>query len=492
MKRRGTVGAFKTLREKYNFIRFLVDAQKTVWYPVLFAALCVIAGTHNYTVYLPILWVLASFVLFSVLFTDDDKVFLPPLLMIFFALGRDTEGDAFLESNGDMLSFMDKNAFPQVILICVICVGAFVIRLIADGSVAAAFKKRRAFTWGIIALDVAFMFNGAFSPKYAPIDLAYGFLMVVGFTAVYFLVSGMLENSENVIAYACCTMVSTAYVAWLQIITVVAREAVNGNYFLRYNGIILINRDSFTLAWGVSTVVSGVFILGIPAAMYLARNCKHAWFPYFSSILFIIGTVIINTRSSMLVGTAVFILCAILLCINGKNRVQNRIFGAITLLLVIAGLTVAHFTVMPIDEMLPKLFNILRFKENADSGRRELWADGINDFLSSPVFGVGFNDGGYPDELSYNNFYSNMYHCIFVEFPGALGIVGCLAFLLHAVELAFALFKRFSINKLLLLLVPLMIIAMSLVDNFFFYLHFQIFYGTFSVIAQRLLDGKEQ
>ena len=46
--------------------------------------------------------------------------------------------------------------------------------------------------------------------------------------------------------------------------------------------------------------------------------------------------------------------------------------------------------------------------------------------------------------------------------------------------------RRFSVDKFMLLLVPLMVLAMSLVDNFFFYLNFQIPYAIFLMLAERI------
>ena len=237
------MGIFAKWRDNFAPIRFLVNAQKTPWYPVLFAVLCIIGGTHDHTVYIPILWILSAFVLFSVFFTDDNKVFLTPLLMIFFSLGCDTSSDAFSDSNGDMLAFMDKGAFVEVMTICAICVGSFIVRLILDGSIASAFKRRRLFTVSIIAMDIAFLANGLFSPGYEIVNFGYGAFLAMGFTVVYFIVSGMLEHSEDPITYACYAMVATADVAFLQILVVVARLMQNNKFLLIYSdGTKIINK----------------------------------------------------------------------------------------------------------------------------------------------------------------------------------------------------------------------------------------------------------
>ena len=132
------------------------------------------------------------------------------------------------------------------------------------------------------------------------------------------------------------------------------------------------------------------------------------------------------------------------------------------------------------------ILSCLRLEANKDSGRYLLWENGISDFKNNVWFGAGFADGGYPEGIGENNFYSRMYHCILVQLPGAMGIVGCIAFLIHAVEMAILSFKRPSSDKFLMICLPIMIILMSLLDNFFFYLQFQIFYGVFLAAAERV------
>ncbi len=481
------MGFGKTLRERYKFIRVLVNAQKTVWYPVLFAALCTVSGINDHKVYIPILWVLTSFILFSVLFTDDNKVFLPPLLMIFCSLGIDTDKHAFTSSGGELLSFYDPGAFKQIMIICVICVGAFVVRLIADGSIKRAFTKRRFFSFSILFLDAAFLLNGVLSPKYSPINLLYGAIMALGFTVVYFFVSGMLDESRDPITYACYSMVATAYVALCQVLYIVLGLIKADNFLLVYsNGNIIINRGEFVLGWGISTVIAAVFVLGIPAALYLAKDKKACLFSFLSATLFAAGTIIVNTRSAIVVGILSYIFGVILCCMCGKNRIYNRIFTAVMAIAAIAVYLTLCFDSDAPKDFWDKIVHLFRFTENSDSGRIPLWKNGIEDFRSSPLFGVGFDDGAYDDALRSNNIFSNMYHCLAIQFPAALGAFGSIAFLVHLAYVCYLCFNKINVEKVLLLTVSLMIMAMSLVDNFFFYFNFQIFYCVFLVCAEKV------
>ncbi len=474
---------FAEMRERFKIIRFLVNAQKTIWYPILFAILTIISGTNNYTVYIPIMWILVAMVLFSVLFTDDNKVFLVPLCMIFFALGSDAPTDAFYESGGDMLSYMHPSALGHIIAMGVVAVGFFIVRLLLDGSIAAALKKRRHFTVGIIAMDIAFLLNGIASPNYEFSNLAFGALLAAVLTAVYFFVCGMLESSFEPVKYGCVSMLCTAYVALIQILVVVLKLMSTGDFLIEYSGgTVLMNRNAIALGWGVSTVVSAVFVLGIPAAMYLARNCKASFISFFSCPILILGTLLINTRGPMLVGIITFTACAIACSIGGNNKRLVRIYSAITLIIIIAGIA---FVIYNHPHVLSELLKFLRFDINIDSGRSELWENGWEDFKRMPLFGAGFSDGAYPAELKNKNLYSDMYHCIIIQWLGASGVVGCIAFLVHIFEIVILEFKRFTVKKLVLLAVPFMIILMSLFDNFFFYPHFQIFYAIFLSLAEK-------
>lgn len=481
------MGYFKVIGERCSVIRFLVKMQKTAWYPFLFACLCAVSGTHDYHTYLPIFGTLCLSVVFAALFTDDNKVFLMPMLAIYYSLGIDNGPLSFSSSNGDMLAAFDPTAFIFVCVFGAVAVGAFIMRLAADGSIVSAFTKRRGLTFSIIALDIAFILNGLFSPVSTPVNLIHGAVIAMGLTLFYFLTHGMLDRSHDFIPYACKAMVGAAYAALLQFAIIAYRLWQDGHFFIYVSAGVIdrVNRITLTLSWGVATVIAAVFVLGIPAAMYLAKNCKHSWFSYLSAILFIFGTIAIDTRSAMLIGIVTFIVCAVICCTSGKNKKLNRIYTAVVAASALSAMIFLLIKVGSIQKPIDKLLDILRFDTFFQSGRWDLWENGINDFLSAPIFGVGFNDGGYSATESSNNIYSNMYHCILIEFIGATGLVGAAAFLFHMYQLARLFFKKMSADKALLMLLPIMIIGMSFVDNFFFYLNFQIFYCVFLVMAEK-------
>ncbi len=475
--------------ERSGIIRIFVKFQNSIFYPVMFAALCIIAGLNDKTVYLPIMWTMCGFVILSALLSTDNKVFLAPMLMAYYSLGCDSEVFAFNDDGSKIyLQSFDIEAFKQICLCGVVMALAVIIRLIADGSIARAFRKRGSFTLGILLLDVVFIINGIFSPNYDIKNLGYGALFALSLTLVYFIVIAMLDRSENAITYACKCLVCTSYVALCQLSVSAFKMYKAGGLFIYGESIEIIGINRQTLGWGVATIVGAVIAVGIPAAMYLAKNCKFSIVAYVSALLFLAGTVLVNTRSAMIVGTLFFLVCVVICCAKGKNRWFNLIYTVLLIVIICGALLYIDKIVLPLNEFFDKILNILRFDEIENDGRIPLFKNGIEDFRSSWLFGVGFKDGGYTADIVKNNVYSRMYHNIIIQFLGSMGIVGIAAFFVHIKHLGEVTVRRFSLDKLLLVFVPLMIISMSMFDNFFFYANFQIIYSVFLAIAEISLE----
>ena len=475
--------------ERSAIIRLFVKFQNSIFYPVIFAALCIVAGLNDKTVYLPIMWTMCAFIILSALLSTDNKVFLGPMLMAYYSMGYDSEKVTFNDDGSKFyLQSFDAEAFKQICLCGIVMALAIIIRLIADGSIARAFKKKGVFTLGILLLDAAFIINGIFSPNYNIKNLGYGALFALALTLVYFIVIAMLDHSENAIPYACKCLVCMSYIALCQLFILSFKMYKAGSLFKYGESFDIIDINRQTLGWGVSTIIGAVIVVGIPAAMYLAKNCKFSVVAYISAFLFWAGTILVNTRSAMIVGTVFFIVCVILCCAKGKNRWFNRIYTVILIVILCGILLYIDKKVFLLNEFFDKILNLFRLNEIENDSRILLFKNGIEDFRSSWLFGIGFNDGGYPADIVKNNVYSRMYHNIIIQFLGSMGVVGIVAFFVHIKHLGEIVVRRFSIDKLLLTFVPIMIISMSMFDNFFFYANFQIIYSVFLAISEISLE----
>lgn len=479
------MGVLKKLREKSIFIRLGVRFQNSILYPIFYAILCCVSGLNDKDVYVPIVCIMCACVIFSSLFADDNKVFIVPFLMSYYCLGRDFN-QAFLSERGKLLQSFDMDGLKSVILCGSIMFIFIIARFISDGTIKRALKRRGLCFWGIITLDVAFLLNGVFSSRWVFEDIIYGFIMMLGLTLVYCLVLSMLDNSKDPIPYACKAMVCTSYLVLGQMLKIVYELHKRSSFIISYSedSPLLVNRVEITLSWGVATIITAVIVLGIPAAMYLAKNCRFSLISYSSALIFLFGAVLVDSRSSIMVGVFSFFVCMIICCISGRNRIANRIYSGF---LVLLGILLLWY--LQKGEFLPDIFEFFRFSDITKDSRTVYWKDGIADFISSPIFGVGFRDGGYDAEY---DLFSAMYHNIFIQLIASMGIVGLIAFLVHIKHVAEVFIRRFSGNKFILLMLPFSVVAMSLVDNFFFYPNFQIFYAMFLALAEIYLEDERK
>ena len=468
------------------FIRRLATWQESLWYPALYALLCAIAGLHSKYVYLPIIGVLALFTLFSALFVKDKKVFLVPLFMSFYALGVDNVDFIRDGLRTGMFGVFDTDALICFCTVGAIMLCALLIRFFKDCSLLDAFRQKASFLYGFLAISAAMLLNGAFSAKWQPIDIAFGLFLAFGFVFIYCLVFSMIKDSHDVASYACFCMVCTAFLVVLQVaVTILRLHAQDALIEYREAHPPRLRRENLQLAWGYATNIAGVFILGIPAALYLAKNKRHPIIYCLSAVLFWATSIAIGTRSAFLVGALILLLGIILICLKGRNVKVLRLLCVIMLLCAILVMLYLDRTVFSLRDLADKLLNFLRLDNLDELDRFDLWRNGWGDFMESPVFGAGFADGYGDLNEEGSNLFTIMYHNIIVEFLGATGVVGLLAFLWHVKDLAVCLFRRFSVNKLLLLLLPFTVLATSLADNFFFYINFQLFYCPFLILAER-------
>ena len=487
---------FDKIREKNKIISALVKFQNSSFYPILFAIICIISGTHSKAVYLPCIWFLSAVVIFSLLFSEDLKVFIVPALLLYYAIGFDNDPSTFLQSIENSLHF-DKSSLPQFITCAVLIIMTLIFRMICGGYFKKIFKKRGVCLWGILAIDGALLLNGAFSPYWTPKNLIYGFMMGAAITLIYVILFAILSDSKDLLPYACKTLVCLSLTAVAQIAIVLIRLYADGSLKLNTEGSIsMINRYVICLTWGVSTIIGAVIALAIPAAFYLAKNCRFPALSYSSAIVLLAALFVINTRSALLFGGITFIIGSIICCFKNKNKIINRVLTISFFSIGICGGAILLIIAKNPTELIKNIFEVTRLDfllddESTFTGifglRAELWKKGLNAFKEAPLFGVGFSYAQTAINASTYNVYAHMYHNIVVEFLGSMGIVGMAAFVFHLGTLIELGLKKFSWDKIIILLVPFLVLAMSLLDNFFFQPNFGIVYAVFLALAEIML-----
>ena len=492
---------FDKLREKYKLISLMVKIQNSAFYPALFAVLCIFSGTGDEKIYLPCMWALTFLTVLAGLFSDDLKVFILPAFMAYYFLGMDTEKGYFISTQQAMPPFNTSNIPHFAACICII-LAVLIYRLIAAGLAKEMLTKRGIFSWGILFICISLLLNGFFSASWNIGTLLFGAMIAAIIALFYHLFLVILAHSRNGIVYACKCLVFMGYAVIGQLLILTHRLALDGCLVEHYSNAVIINRHMLCLTWGVATIIGGVIVMAIVAAVYLMRNGKWPFLSFISAIIFWLSTILIDTRSAIIFGAIALAFGCTLCCINGRNKIFSRIVVGISLLSLVAAVIAI---IVKYPETYKSIFNsILDFlrldfdpdsKEEMNSffsSRLSIWWDGLKDFVSSPVFGKGFAEGYFPLEDEIPNYYTRMYHNIIIQLAASAGIVGLFAFAIHVKHIVEVTMRRFSIEKLLILLMPFCIVGMSLVDNFFFYPNFILVYTAFIAAAEIELERSRQ
>lgn len=482
------------MKKRPKFIDAIEKFQLSGAYPVFFAILCAISGLGNKRVYLPIISLLVLSILFTAFFVRDNKAFITPIFMIYYSLGSDN-AKAFGLSDGNVIASFDPQGFAGICILAAIVVIPVFFRFILDESITYAIKNRGVTFYGIVGLNIAILLGGAFSKHWSPINLAYALILIAGLDIFYLvLISIVKRGDDSIIPYMCFVLVLTCLMISIQALCHVRRIYLNGNlfWFDKRIGKWVLLRERLSLSWGIPTIIGASSVSGIPAAMYLAKNQRFPLFYYASALVMWSVTILINTRSSMLVGGFFLIVGIVIISFFGKNKRCNLLFSAFLLVGTLTLLIIAYNKVAEDASIKAILAEISRhFRLGIVNDRIVIYKEGIKDFLSAPIFGVGWEKGAFPAEMRMNNFYSNMYHCVIIQMGASSGTVGILALINHAKDYFRMAFEKPSIDKFLLLGVPASILLMSLVDNYIFYLNLQIFYVAFLAIAERHLEKEK-
>ena len=484
--KRGAADHMRGLKEKRGVIGAVAAWQKTIWYPIVFALLGVLSSSFGWHVYVPVFYLMALSVVFAALFCDDVKVMLVPLLMAYYAIGSD-KGLSIDVSRGDVLGAFELPGLVNMLVAGGIMFAAVAVRLSREGVLRIALKKRGRLAGGFACMAAAFMLAGAFSPEWEPINLAYGLLMAIGLGAMYFIVLAAGDRTSGLVRYVCelCVVlgVMISAEAWI----LIARAASGGVLLKTENGNFTgsIDREVLVLGWGEANLIAGTLVALIPPVMYFAYSGRPSVMPHVAALFMYATIVVLNARTSMLIGLIVLAACIGLCCV-GKNKSTNRMMSLVILAMAAFGVIIM-FSVIGFDNVPGFLANVFRL-DQGDNQRFERWADGMRDFAGAPVFGVGFADGAVADAVKDANMYSNMYHNIGVQLFGAMGLVGVAAFVWHIKGVVEICVRRFRVDRLLIMLGALSVIMTSFLDNFFFYLNVQLIYGALLAVSEKSLE----
>ena len=328
-------------------------------------------------------------------------------------------------------------------------------------------------------LSFAFIFCGAFCPRWTAYDTLYGVIMASEYFLIfYFFFIGLRgENTERLIDY---TTASGA-------VTALLLSAETAHLYITSDTLIVggeIVKEQVLYGWGMWTMAGQFLALTIPLCFLGVMRGKRVWFFFSAATLALISAVMTLSRNGLLVAGAAYFASALACCFVGKRKRIFRIALPI-------GIAAALLIIVFYREELLSLLSDYIDRGFSDNGRFSLWGHGIKSFLSYPVFGMGFFgiQRGLAEGCAEGfSFYPRMMHNTPIQRLGSMGIFGTLAYAYYRYKTLLPFVKKPSLQKTMLGASLLVTVIASLIDNFLFLPKHLIIYSIILAVSFALSE----
>lgn len=441
-------------------------------YPAVFCALVLIGHLTGGELYINA--VLMAGVSASLLVCETARPMLVPVLTFVFQLSRAHSPGVPLFSDY-LFSGWRLALFCGAMSVVAVALVYFLIRrrIFSDFGV-----RRVRLLVPLILLSLSFLLNGAFSSSWDASGLVWGLLQGVAFSVPYllFYLGLRTEDKEEIISYF---VYATALVALVLV------GEVAGLYIFSPDVIVEgeIVKSNILFGWGIWNSAGAALAVLIPTLFLGVVRSRYS-FAYFAvATLTLVAAAFTLSRNALLFGGLAYAACAVICCFVGRHRWFYRVLASVGITAVILGAVLLW-------GRLPELVGGFL----SDNGRLALWEVGINNFLSAPIFGVGYFAFEYPADPTYfeaAKFLPSLAHQTFVSLLSGGGAVGLSSYLFYRAATVLPFVKRHSVTKTLLGLSVLTLLLMSLLDNFVFCFFNTFHYSAALAIVEIIRDGEK-
>lgn len=439
----------------------------SVWYLLMIAAATACANV--FSLELPVYYFYLVCGIAASLFAEDAYPVLPVFCFAYMSVSAPNNPATNVGSSVfHQPVFLLHVAFIALSAV-IFLVGRLVVELIAHP------KRRRvpALSVGFLALGASYVLGGLLSGFYGGRTALFGFAEICSLGLVYFYFYYTVDWKARG-AHACAVLFTCIGLC-------VAAEIV-GMYFLPgVFGEDGVDRSKLVTGWGMYNNVGCVMAMCLPAPFYFAATRKGGWRYNLLGNLFMLAVAFTQSRASILFGGCVYLACAaaVLVKTRGKERLAHvAVYAAVVLVCAVGAAA--------LWEKVAALFRSLLDIGFHENGRLETYKEGFSQFLSAPVFGVGFYEchGFQWGQLPPTSFLPPRYHNTYIQLLACGGGVAMLAYLVHRVQTLRLLFRRPSVEKTFIALSVVALVLTSLLDCHFFNFGPGILYSALLAFAE--------
>lgn len=329
---------------------------------------------------------------------DESKHALPALWMFYYVFSTSS-----IDLTGKALWLLALVAPLAGVIIHII---RFRPKVFSRGNI---FKG---FTFTLIFAGLAIALGGISMPDRNPVVVlvivALGLLLPLG----YMFISATINKSagQNLLEYVAMIMFTVGILITLQYIV----------YYARIGNLEGIKADiaakTVNIGWGGPNNIAPTLSIAIPICFYYSlKKSRFSWaFGVLAAVWYCI--IILTTCRGAILFTTISLPFMI---VYSYFKTSNRLQLIITVCAVIA---TAAVIIGVFHQKIYELFERMLNLKMDDNGRFPLYRSALENFVSRPIFGVGFdyNLGGY----KHNSYTPFWYHSTPLQVLSCMGIVG--------------------------------------------------------------------
>lgn len=377
-----------------------------------------------------------------------------------------------------------------VLILAGLAVIGFVLRLCLDKEMGIKrfLSKKRYLLLGMLILCGAYLLSGLFSKDYIRLfknNLVFALLQCASVLALYFIFTATVKWEKFPLEFFAWTMTLAGLVVSLE---------VGHSYVFR--GVIeegVINRSKILTGWGNYNNVGAVIAMTIPFPFYLACKKKYSYIFVGLGTLLLCGVLLDCSRGAGVGGVLIYLVSFIVALFKCEHRkfyyITTIVFSIIAFIIVL----LLRETLVELFQNVPSIFNEETETGVNDSGRINIYKQGIEAFLRNPIFGQTFyHPEDAPFEFSKVEALTNLiparWHNTIVQLLASCGIVGILAYGFHRYQTIRLFIKKRNKANAFIALSIVCLLLMSLLDCHFFNLGPVLIYSIALAVAE---NGQE-
>ena len=338
----------------------------------------------------------------------------------------------------------------------------------------------------LCVMTVGMMLNGALNPDYKPMNAVWAALMMLVYfflyVVIYLGIKG--EDPKKMVSYFSYMTLLTSWILLLQMAKIYFVDGVI------VNGVL--DRGQIMTGYGVCNLVGFHISTLIPVNFYGFMRGRTP--------LISLAT---TSRNAALVGTVYFVFCLIFSMIYGRRVVASRVMvGATAVILVASALAINYYHTNPhlitselfrdVVDSTAALIKQYIDRGMGSSGRTDIWRHCVEIFKENPIFGTGFFGMQVAEQFVPQEYIPEYAHNTFFELIAATGIVGTLSYGFYRIATIRMMFRKFELDRFMILLGASVLVAESLLDNYVFQIYTTFYYVIALAIAARLMETQTE